>query len=406
MELRMEKFIVLRDLSARRPAGRGPLAGPRATPRTSTLETAAETRIETGEMKPSEAKALARDPSVLGISRSMPTKLVKPLASAGPSAAGTAWGITAVGADTSTATGAGVKVAVLDTGIDAAHPAFAGVTLDQRDFSGSGNGDVQGHGTHCAGTIFGRDVSGTRIGVARGVSQAMIGKVLGNDGSGDSAMIFEGIQWAVMGGARVISMSLGFDFPGLVDDLINKQNWPASLATSVALEGYRANLRMFDALMDQVRAQEVFTGGLVLVAASGNESQRGVNPDLEISVSIPAAAEGIISVGALGQSPAGLKIADFSNTGPVLSGPGVKITSAKLGGGLVDFNGTSMATPHVAGCTALWWQQIASLGIPVTAANVAARLRASASTAGFDASVDIEDRGAGIVRAPGATLIS
>jgi subtilisin family serine protease len=400
------KIIVLRDLSARRPAGRGPLSGPRATPRTSTLETAAETRIETGEMKASEAKALARDPSVLGISRSMPTKLIKPLASAGPSATGTAWGITAVGADTSTATGAGIKVAVLDTGIDAAHPAFAGVTLDQRDFSGSGNGDVQGHGTHCAGTIFGRDVSGTRIGVARGVSQAMIGKVLGNDGSGDSAMIFEGIQWAVMGGARVISMSLGFDFPGLVDDLINAQNWPAALATSVALEGYRANLRMFDALMAQVRANEVFNGGVVLVAAAGNESERQIKPDFEISVSIPAAAEGIVSVGALGQSPTGLKIADFSNTGPVLSGPGVKITSAKAGGGLIDHSGTSMATPHVAGCTALWWERIGSLGIPVTAANVAARLRASASTAGFDAGVDVEDRGAGIVRAPGAAPVA
>jgi subtilisin family serine protease len=396
----MEKFIVLRDLSLNRPRRHGPFTGPMSMPRMEERATPSAPVVEVGEMRVAEAKALSRDPTVLGITRSIPTKLVKPTGTSTPSATTVAWGIEAVGAKNSSATGAGVKVAVLDTGIDASHPAFAGVNLDQRDFSGDGNGDVQGHGTHCAGTIFGRDVNGTRIGVARGVTEAMIGKVLGNSGSGDSAMIFEGIQWAVNGGAKVISMSLGFDFPGLVDVLINQHNWPADLATSAALEGYRANLRMFDALMAQVRANEVFNGGVVLVAAAGNESKRELSPDYEVSVSIPAAAEGIVSVGALGQSTGGFTIANFSNTGPVLSGPGVAITSARAGGGLVDFNGTSMATPHVAGCAALWWEKMASLNIPATASNVVAKLRSNASTLGFAPGVDIDDRGAGIVRAP------
>ena len=84
-----------------------------------------------------------------------------------------------MGADTSSCTGNGIVVAVLDTGIDASHPAFAGVEVIQKDFTGEGDGDQHGHGTHCAGTIFGRNVNGTRIGVAMGVKKALIGKVLG-----------------------------------------------------------------------------------------------------------------------------------------------------------------------------------------------------------------------------------
>lgn len=361
-----------------------------------------EAKVETEDANAAQARNIARDPTVLALTPAMPTKLIAPVAEAAASA--NAWGISAVGADTTTATGAGVKVAVLDTGIDSAHPAFTGVTLTQMDFSGSGNGDVQGHGTHCAGTIFGRDVNNVRIGVAKGVTQALIGKVLGDNGSGNSAMIFKGIQWAVNEGARVISMSLGFDFPGLVKELI-AGGWPADLATSAALEGYRGNLRMFDALMTMVQANAAFTGGTVLVAAAGNESKRNIDPNHEIGVSIPAAANDIVSVGALESTPAGLKIASFSNTGPIISGPGVKITSAKAGGGLVDFNGTSMATPHVAGCAALWWEELGALGVPVTAANVIAKLRGSAATDKFAAGVDLDDRGVGMVRAPAARTV-
>ena len=344
-------------------------------------------------------RALTRDPEVQAIARVMPTSLISPFEVAEAEAASTAWGISAVGADISTRTGAGVTVAVLDTGIDSAHPAFSGATLVEQDFSGDGNGDVQGHGSHCAGTILGRDVDGTRIGVARDVERSLIGKVLGDDGSGDSLMLFSGIQWAVEQGANVISMSLGFDFPGLVKRLVDG-GWPAELATSVALEAYRGNLRMFDALMQMIRSREPFAPGTLVVAASGNESRREIDPDFEIGASLPAAAEGIVSVGALERKPDGLGIARFSNTFPQVSAPGVNVLSVKVGGGLRNLSGTSMATPHVAGVTALWWEEVMDSALPQTTAVVTAKLLSKARTDVLQPSVDVADRGVGIVAAP------
>ena len=146
-----------------------------------------EPRIETHDLSLHEAFSAARDPNVAAVAMPMPIKLIKPFdITAAVAAAGDAWGIDAVKATTSPVTGDGVVVAVLDTGIDKNHPAFAGVTIVEKDFSGSGNGDRQGHGSHCAGTIFGRDVDGKRIGIARGVRKALIGKVLGGDGGGSS----------------------------------------------------------------------------------------------------------------------------------------------------------------------------------------------------------------------------
>ncbi|MDQ3644958.1 MAG: S8 family serine peptidase, partial [Actinomycetota bacterium] len=133
------------------------------------------------DVDPKGRAELLRDPEVLAIAPEMPIRLIEPVAE--EAALGDeVWGIAAVGADKSPFTGAENVVAVLDTGIDSSHPAFEGVTLVEEDFSGSGICDRQGHGTHCAGTIFGRDVEGTRIGVARGVSRALIGKVLDDGG--------------------------------------------------------------------------------------------------------------------------------------------------------------------------------------------------------------------------------
>lgn len=368
----------------------------------------AEPRVEVVDLAKPELGDVVRDPEVTALAPVMPTALVRPVPDPVLPARllredevvdGTAWGVAAVGAHSSGRTGEGVVVSVLDTGIDASHPAFSGVRLTEADFTGSGNGDRQGHGTHCAGTIFGRSVDGTRIGVAPGVPSALIGKVLGDDGSGDSEMLFRGISWAVENGAQVISMSLGFDFPGLVARLTD-DGWPVDLATSAALEAYRANLRMFDALMDVVRNRAAFGPGALVVAAAGNESRREVDPGYEIAVSLPAAAESVLSTGALARGDAGLVVAPFSNTLPAISAPGVGVVSARAGGGLVALNGTSMAAPHVAGVSALWWQEVSESALPHSATTVSSRLLANADIGSFAPGVDVADRGVGLVRAP------
>lgn len=404
----MAEYVVLRDRNRLLRRGTFGSAGMLEGLAASTAPVPAEPTVSTHSLDSQGVREAAAEPDVVSLARVMPTRLIAPIAPAAEATAAGAsatWGVTAVGAENSPVTGAGVRVAVLDTGIDRSHPAFRGVTLVEEDFSGSGNGDLDGHGTHCAGTVFGRDVDGLRIGVATGVSEALIGKVLADDGSGASDWLFRGMQWAVANDARVISMSLGFDFPGLVAQL-EQEGLPVKLAASIALEGYRMNLRMFDRLMAMIRANAAFNGGTVVVAATGNESERQIDPNFEVSASVPAAAEGIVSVGALAKGAAGLTVAPFSNTNPVLSAPGVDVISARTGGGLASLSGTSMATPHVAGLAALWWQRLPELGVPTTPDGVAARLRATSTVDGFAPGVDIADRGAGLAQAPAAPRIS
>jgi len=142
--------------------------------------------VSVAELKPARAAELARKRSVVAVAPVMPMKLVRPVALDGDAEPAEdvtmAWGVHATGADTTPFTGDGVVVAVLDTGIDAGHPAFAGVDLERRNFTEDVDADTDGHGTHCAGTIFGRDVDGLRIGVAPGITKALIGKVLGDEG--------------------------------------------------------------------------------------------------------------------------------------------------------------------------------------------------------------------------------
>ena len=359
-----------------------------------------EISIQVEAVSKSEIKALANEADVVAIARSMPMKLIEPISEDGQSqpAAGTpTWGVNAVGAVTSPFSGDGVVVSVLDTGIDPNHPAFAGVALIQKNFTTAGPNDEHGHGTHCAGTIFGRDVGGTRIGVAPGVKKALIGKVLG-PGGGSSDQIADAINWAIENGAHVISMSLGIDFPGFVKILENN-GFPTEAAVTQALEGYRANVMLFERLASLIKARGLFGQTTLVVAAAGNESRRNATPPYEIAVAPPAVADGVISVAALGESAAGLTVAPFSNTFANVSGPGVGVVSAKLAGGLVGMSGTSMATPHVAGVAALWAEKIIKAG-PLTSVEWTARLIGSSTRSGLAAGFDPADIGAGLVHAP------
>ncbi|HEX8463401.1 MAG TPA: S8 family serine peptidase [Abditibacterium sp.] len=390
-----QNHIILRSL---RSSSRDPFAGPSLAP--SAASVAANLRVEVENIDLQEVSRLTRSADVLAVAPAIPMQLIKtkdvpfPQPAAG---ATIAWGVKAVGADTSPFTGEGIVVAVLDTGIDAAHPAFAGVEIVQRDFTGEGDGDAHGHGTHCAGTILGRDCDGQRIGIARGVKKVLIGKVLGENG-GSSDSIVSAIQWAVENGASVISMSLGMDFPGFQKQL-QDDGLPPELATSRALEGYRANVRLFERLASLVQALGSFSRAAIIVAAAGNESRRDENPDFEIAVSPPAVCDGIISVAALGQGAAGLSVASFSNTGANVAGPGVGILSAKAGGGLTTMSGTSMATPHVAGVAALWAQKIKAFGA-LNSLELTARLTGTAVHDGLQTGIDLSDIGRGLVRAP------
>jgi len=318
---------------------------------------------QTHELTDSDAADLRADPTTEDVIPSVLFTLIKPFSEPEPGkVTDSAWGIGAVGADSGGQDGNGVTVAVLDTGIDESHAAFAGLkfepndmmdfTVDERGVPGSAP-DGDGHGTHVAGTIFGRDVGNTRIGVARGVRKVLIGKVLGPMGA-PTETVYSAIEWALQRRADVVSMSLGMDFPGLVQRLV-QAGFPQDIAVSRTLEAYRSNVRLFDRLADQVKARVARGRGALLVAASGNESRRSADPRFTVAAGLPAAADGFISVGAL-QNP--LAVASFSNTGCLLSAPGRDILSAKRGGGLTTLSGTSMATPHVAGVIALWVQKL------------------------------------------------
>ncbi|MCO8272796.1 S8 family serine peptidase [Actinoplanes sp. TRM 88003] len=234
--------------------------------------------------------------------------------------------------------GAGVKVAVLDTGADQNHPDLAGRVLEARDFSGSETGttDHFGHGTHVAATVAGSGAgsNGTRKGVAPG-ARLLIGKVLDDSGSGYESGIIAGMEWAAGAGAKVVNMSLGGGATDGTDPM--------------------------SAAVDEISAS---TGTLFVVAA-GNEGA-------DYSVGTPGAAPAALTVGAVDRDD---RMAEFSSRGPrfgdeglkpEITAPGVGIVAARAAGTAMGSpvdelytaaNGTSMATPHVAGAAAVIAQQ-------------------------------------------------
>ncbi len=225
------------------------------------------------------------------------------------------WGLAANGIPShwKATRGAGVRVAVLDTGIDSEHPDLAGAIDDARDFTASaiGPGDRHGHGTHVAGTIAARANGHGVIGIAP-ECRLLVAKVLGDDGSGTSEAVAAGIDWCVEARADVLSMSLGAASP--------------SAALRAAIE-------------------RAIAAGKFVLCAAGHEGRRG-------RINYPARWETTIAVGAVDRRG---QVARFSSRGPQLDlcAPGENVLSTFAGGGYAKLSGTSMATPFVAGVVAL-----------------------------------------------------
>ena len=196
------KHVILRRVETRRTRGRAGHEGVEYE----SVQSGAPIAVEVDALTARRAEEVSRHRDVEAVAPAIPMKLIAPVnlpgaaspastspasmspASTSPASMSTAWGIQAVGADRSPFSGDGVRVAVLDTGIDASHPAFDGVELVQRNFTSESDEDLDGHGTHCAGTIFGHDISGKRIGCGSsgGTSRGLWDDVLGVAGLVDA----------------------------------------------------------------------------------------------------------------------------------------------------------------------------------------------------------------------------
>ena len=233
------------------------------------------------------------------------------------------WGVKRIGAGAvhnDGQFGTGIKVAVIDTGIDYKHPELSGIYKGGHDFADD-NGDPMdrnGHGTHVAGTIAALRNGDGVVGVAPSVHLYAL-KVFGDDGSANYSDIIAAVEWAVRNGIQVANHSYG------------SSGNPGTLVRDA-----------FD---------NSYAKGVLHVAAAGNEGNVPGNRD---TVIYPARYNSVIAVAATGTTDTR---PSFSSTGPdvELSAPGVNINSTWLNDGYRLANGTSMASPHVAGVAALVW---------------------------------------------------
>jgi subtilisin family serine protease len=230
------------------------------------------------------------------------------------------WNIKQINADDAQAVyinGTGIRVAVIDTGIDYTHPDLAGVYAGGYNVRSPSAGpmDDNGHGTHCAGILAATGSSKGIYGTAPGVSLYAV-KVLSDKGDGRVSDLIEGLFWAKNNSMQVASMSLGMS------------------------EDSQA---MHDAI------DEVSAGGVLIVAAAGNS---GIASGAGDTMSYPAKYDGVLAVSAVNKYN---HRAFWSSTGSKIgvTAPGVNIRSTIPGGKYATYSGTSMATPHVAGVAAL-----------------------------------------------------
>lgn len=250
--------------------------------------------------------------------------------------------------------GSGVKVGVLDTGVDANHPDLKGKIVGWKDFTSDQTEpyDDHGHGSHVSGTIAGGNASGTAIGVAPG-AQIISVKIFESNGSANDDEILKAMQWiadpdnnpTTNDNPSIVSNSWGGDTPSSDKD-------PKDDLFCQALDSW---IKL----------------GILPVFANGNEGPGSK------TVGLPGGCPAALAVGATDSDD---DVASFSSRGPAewktgtfikpdVSAPGVAIISAKPDGGYQKMSGTSMATPHVAGLAALVYQT--NPGITVESAKKA-----------------------------------